>query len=183
MDERIETKIKAICDQMAVVGDYIDEVSGWLNGHMKKAIDGNSTGDWLLGALFGGGIIGMAISKKIRTGKKSTKIIYNGMTADDMGQDIVNQVSKLVDYQVEIQKLASREEKGYYYGLVNLIFECWYTYHKAWMMFTSFYCTNHKVEYNAEKLTLEEMVRRQCMEQINRLDLNEEAQEAVNKYL
>lgn len=97
MEPIIEKRVKALSDSMVNVGKHIDEVTTWLSDHMNKAIDGNSWGDWMTGALFGGGLLGMAISKKIRTGKKSTKVIYNGMTADDMGQDIVNQVAKLVD--------------------------------------------------------------------------------------
>ena len=183
MDAIIETRVKALSDQMIAVGNHIDETVKWLCDNMSKRIDGNSFGDWMTGALFGGGIIGMTISRKIRTGKKSTKVIYNGMTADDMGHDIVNQVTKLVDYQREVQQLVGKEEEGYYYGYVNFIFQYWYKYHMAWMTFTSYYCTNHKVEYDGRKMTLEEMIRRQCLKQIRRLDLNDDTRAAVEKNL
>ena len=183
MDAIVETRFKALTDQMVAVGNHIDATVKWLSENMNKRIDGNSFGDWMTGALFGGGIIGMAISKKIRTVKKSTKIIYNGMTADDMGQDIVNQVTKLVDYQSEVQKLVGKEEEGYYYGHVNFIFEYWYKYYMAWMVFTSYYCTNHKVEYDGRKMPLEEMIRRQSLKQMGRLDLNDVTRAAIEKNL
>lgn len=119
MEPIIEKRVKALSDSMVNVGRHIDEVVNWLDENKRKAIDGNSLGDWMTGALFGGGLIGMAISRKIRTGKKSTRVIYNGMTADDMAQDIVNQVAKLVDYQCEIQNLVGKEEENYYYNLVG----------------------------------------------------------------
>lgn len=181
MEPIIEKKVKALRNSMVKVGKHIDEVTTWLSDHMNKAIDGNSWGDWMTGALFGGGILGMAISKKIRTGKKSTKVIYNGMTADDMGQDIVNQVTKLVDYQCEIQSLVGKEEENYYYNLVDFVFACGYKYHMAWMSFTSFYCTNHKVEYNGVKITLEEMVRKQWFQEMMRMDMYDKTRKTIEK--
>lgn len=137
----------------------------------------------MTGALFGGGLIGMAISRKIRTGKKSTKVIYNGMTADDMAQDIVNQVTKLVDYQSEIQSLVGKEEENYYYNLVDFVVQYACKYHMAWMFFTSYYCTNHKVEYNGVRMTLEEMVRKQWVKEIKRLDMRESTKKDIDKNL
>ncbi len=183
MDAINETRVKAIGEKMIAVGNHIDETVKWLCDNMNKRIDGNSIGDWMTGALFGGGIIGMTISRKIRTGKKSTKVIYNGMTADDMGHDIVNQVSKLVDYQGEVQQFVGKEEEGYYYGYVNFIFQYWYKYHMAWMAFTSYYCTNHKVDYDGRRMTLEEMIRRQSLKQIQRLDLNDDTRATIEKNL
>ena len=180
MDAFIEKRVKTLSDLMVNVGKHIDEVSKWLSDNMDKAIDGNSWGDWMTGALFGGGLIGMAISKKIRTGRKSTRAIYNGMTADDMAQDIINQVTKLVDYQCEIQSLVGKEEEKYY-NLVDFVFQYGYKYHMAWMLFTSFYCTNHKVEYDGVKMTLEEMVRKQWYKQMLRMDMKEETRNAVLK--
>lgn len=177
----IEQRVKELSDSMVAVGKHIDEVTKWLSDNQKKAIDGNSWGDWMTGALFGGGLIGMAISKKVRTGKKSTKVIYNGMTADDMGQDIVNQVTKLVDYQCEIQSLVGKEEENYYYNLVDFVFQYGYKYHMAWMYFTSYYCTNHKVEYNGVKMTLEEMIRKQWFKEMLRMDMKDETRKAIEK--
>ena len=57
------------------------------------------------------------------------------MTADDMGQDIVNQVTKLVDYQSEVQKLVGKRKKVTTTA-TNFIFQYWYKYHMAWMTFT-----------------------------------------------
>ena len=166
---------------MVSVGEYIDRVTKWLSDNQKKAIDGNSWGDWMTGALFGGGLIGMSISKKIRTGKKSSKVIYNGMTPDDMGQDIVMQVKKLVDYQCEIQSLVGKEDEGHYYNLVDYVFQYAYKYHMAWMYFTSYYCTNHKVEYNGSKMTLEKMVRMQWFQEMLRMDMKDETRKAIEK--
>ena len=183
MEPIIEKRVKALSDSMVNVGKHIDEVTKWLSDNMNKAIDGNSWGDWMTGALFGGGLIGMAISKKIRTGKKSTKVIYNGMTADDMAQDIVNQVTKLVDYQCEIQSLVGKEEESYYYNLVDFVFQYGYKYHMAWMLFTSYYCTNHKVEYNGVKMSLEEMVRKQWIKETLRMDMREKTRKDIEKAL
>ena len=183
MEESIEKKVIALSEAMVIVGKHIDEVSKWLSDNMNKAIDGDSRGDWMTGALFGGGIIGMAISKKIRTGKKSTKIIYDGMTADDMAQDIVRQVKKLVDYQCEIQSLVGKEEEKYYYNLVDFVFQYGYKYHMAWMLFTSYYCTNHKVEYNGIRMTLEEMVRKQWIKETLRMDMREETKKSIEKHI
>lgn len=183
MEAIIEKRVNALSDSMVNVGKYIDEVVKWLDENKRKAIDGNSWGDWMTGALFGGGLIGMAISKKIRTGKKSSKVIYNGMTADDMAQDIVNQVTKLVDYQCEIQSLVGKEEENYYYNLVDFIVQYACKYHMAWMFFTSYYCTNHKVEYNGVRMTLEEMVRKQWVKEIKRLDMRESTKKDIDKNL
>ena len=181
--ESIEKKVIALSEAMVIVGKHIDEVSKWLSDNKNKAIDGNSWGDWMTGALFGGGIIGMAISKKIHTGKKSTKVIYDGMTADDMAQDIVRQVKKLVDYQCEIQSLVGKEEEKYYYNLVDFIFQYGYKYHMAWMLFTSYYCTNHKVDYNGVRMTLEEMVRKQWIKETLRMDMREKTRKDIEKAL
>ena len=62
MEAIIEKRVEALENSMENVGKYIDEVTKWLSDHMNKAIDGNSWGDWMTGALFGGGLIGMAIS-------------------------------------------------------------------------------------------------------------------------
>ena len=183
MEAIIEKRVNALSDSMVNVGKHIDEVVKWLDDNKRKAIDGNSWRDWMTGALFGGGLIGMAISRKIRTGKKSTKIIYNGMTADDMAQDIINQVTKLVDYQSEIQSLVGKEEENYYYNLVDFVFQYGYKYHMAWMLFTSYYCTNHKVEYNGVRMTLEEMVRMQWIKEILRMDMREKTRKDIEKAL
>lgn len=183
MEPIIEKRVNALSDSMVNVGKYIDEVAKWLDGNKRKAIDGNSWGDWMTSVLFGGGLIGMAISKKIRTGKKSTKVIYNGMTADDMAQDIINQITTLVDYQSEIQSLVGKEEENYYYNLVDFVAQYACKYHMAWMFFTSYYCTNHKVEYNGVQMTLEEMVRKQWVKEIKRLDMRESTKKDINKNL
>ena len=183
MEAIIEKRVNALSDSMVNVGKHIDEVVKWLDENKREAIDGNSWGDWMTGALFGGGLIGMAISKKIRTGKKSTKVIYNGMTADDMAQDIVNQVAKLVDYQCEIQSLVGKEEESYYYNLVDFVFQYGYKYHMAWLFFTSYYCTNHKVEYNGVRMPLEEMVRKQWIKEILRMDMREKTRKEIEKAL
>ena len=183
MDATIEKRVNALSDSIVNVGKHIDEVVKWLDDNKRKSIDGNSWGDWMTGALFGGGLIGMAISRKIRTGKKSTKVIYNGMTADDMAQDIVNQVTKLVDYQSEIQSLVGKEEENYYYNLVDFVVQYACKYHMAWMFFTSYYCTNHKVEYNGVRMTLEEMVRKQWVKEIKRLDMRESTKKDIDKNL
>ena len=183
MEQIIEKRVNALSDAMVNVGKHVDEVTKWLSNNMNKAMDGNSWGDWMTGALFGGGLIGMAISKKIRTGKKSTKVIYNGMTADDMAQDIIHQVTKLVDYQCEIQSLVGKEEENYYFNLVDYVFQCGYKYHMAWMLFTSYYSTNHKVEYNGVKMSLEEMVRKQWVKETLRMDMREGTRKSIEKNL
>ena len=181
MEKSTENKVNRLSDLMVSVGNHIDEVAKWLYDNMNKAIDGNSFGDFMTGALFGGGLLGMAISKKIRTGMKSGRVIYKGMTADDMGQDIVNQVRKMVDYQCEIQSLVGKEEENYYYNLVDYVFQYGYKYHMAWMLFTSYYCTNHKVEFGGVKMTLEEMVRKQWYKQMLRMDMREETRKSIEK--
>ena len=122
----------------------------------------------------------MAINRKIRTAKKSTKVIYDGMTADDMAQDIVLQLTKLVDSQCEIQNLVGKDEEPYY-GYVNNIFQLGYKYYIAWLTFTSYYSMSHKIEYDGQRMTLEKMVRVQCSRQFQRLDLDEKTRKAVNK--
>ena len=93
------------------------------------------------------------------------------MTADDMGRDILNQVKKLVDYQCEIQNLVGKGEEGYYYNLVDFVFHYGAKYHAAWLSFASFYVTNHKVDYNGDRMTLEEMIRKQWYKEMLRMDM------------
>lgn len=183
MDSIIENRVNELSDRMIAIGSHIDEVSKWLNDNMKKAPKGTSFGDLMTTALFGGGLIGMAINRKIRTSKKSTQIIFDGMTADDMGQDIVIQLTKLVDCQCEVQRLVDKEDNGHYYGYVNYIFQHWYKYYMAWLMFTSYYSMSHKLEYEGQKMTLEKMVRIQCFRQFQRLDLDEKTRKEVDKNL
>ena len=181
--EAIEKRVEALTGSMENVAKYIDGVTKYLSDHMNKAIDGNSWKDWMTGALFGGGLIGMAISKKVRTSKTNTQIIYNGMTADDMGRDIVNQVNKLVGYQSEIQKLVGRGNGGNYYNLVEFVYHYAAKYHAAWMSFASFYVLNHKVDYNGQRMTLEEMVKKQWSRVILQLDMRAETRKAIEKNL
>ena len=181
MDTIIAKRVMALSNSMESVAKYMNEVTTWLTDNKNKAIDGNYWGDWLTVAAFGGGLIGMSINKKIRTGKRSTKVIYNGMTPDDMGQDIINQVTKMVDYQCEIQNLVGPEEEHYYYNLVDFIFLYGNEYREAWRDFTSFYCSNHKVEYNGEKISLEKMICEQWYKQMMRMDMKPETREAVMK--
>ena len=183
MEAIIEKRVEALENSMENVGKYIDEVTKWLSDHMNKAIDGTSWGDYLTGALFGGGLIGMAISRKIRTSKKNTQELYNGMTADDMGRDIVNQVRKMVDYQCEIQKLVGKGEEGYYYNLVDFVFHYGAKYHAAWLSFASFYVTNHKVDYNGDRMTLEDMIRKQWYQEMLRMDMRDETRNTIEKAL
>ncbi|MGM9740412.1 MAG: hypothetical protein ACI3ZP_07380 [Candidatus Cryptobacteroides sp.] len=180
MEANNESRVMLLMSKISEAGNYIDEVSKWLNGHTGKSIDGNSFGDVMTAALFGGGIIGMAISKKIRTGLKNKRIIYKGMTADDMGQDIVNRITGMVNSQIEIQQLVGKEDDCYY-SQANYIYSCWRKYHSAWMMFTSYYSTNHKVDYEGRRITLEEMVRFQCVRQLQRLDFDENTRKAIEK--
>ena len=72
-----EKRVEALTGSMENVAKYIDGVTKYLSDNMNKAIDGNSWKDWMTGALFGGGLIGMAISKKVRTSKTNTQIIKN----------------------------------------------------------------------------------------------------------
>lgn len=174
-------RVEVLCESMVSVGKQIEDAINWFSINQSKAIDGNSMADWMTGALFGGGLIGMAISKKIRTGKKSTKSLYKGMTADEIGEDIVNQVRKMVNYQCEIQRLVSKDDEGNYYNLVDFIFQCAYKYHMAWMYFTSFYCTNHKVEYNGVKMTLEDSIRKRWFKEMLRMDMKDETRMAIEK--
>ena len=51
------------------------------------------------------------------------------------------------------------------------------------MFFTSYYCTNHKVEYNGVRMTLEEMVRKQWVKEIKRLDMRESTKKDIDKNL
>ena len=182
MEPVIEKRIQELCDSMSTVKEHIEEVTKWLNDNMKKAPNGTSFGDVITTSLFGGGLIGMAINRKIRSGKKSTKIIYDGMTADDMGQDIVIQLTKLVDCQSEIQNLVGKDEE-YYFRYVNSIFQLWYKYYLAWLMFTSYYSMSHKTEFDGQRMTLEKMVRIQCFRQFQRLDLDDKTRKAVDKEL
>ena len=182
MEPVIEKRIQELRNRMSTVKEHIEEVTKWLNDNKKKAPNGTSFGDVITASLFGGGLIGMAINRKIRTGKKSTKIIYDGMTADDMGQDIVIQLTELVDCQCEIQKLVGKDEECYF-GYVNGIFQLWYKYYLAWLMFTSYYSMSHKIEYDGQRMTLEKMVRIQCFRQFQRLDLDEKTRKAVDKEL
>ena len=79
-----EKRVEGLTGSMENVAKYIDDVAKFLSDNMNKAIDGNSWKDYMTGALFGGGLIGMAISRKVRTSRTNTQIIYNGMTADDI---------------------------------------------------------------------------------------------------
>jgi hypothetical protein len=180
MDATLEKRVNELGENMVEIGNHIDKIVNWLADHMNKANDGNSFGDWMTGALFGGGLIGMAISKKIRTGKKSTKVIYDGMTADDMGQDIINSVRKMVNYQAEIQSLVDKNVDNEYYNLVKFIIQYAVKYHKGWMYFNSYYVLNHKVDYEGNKITLEEMVRKQWIREIQRLDMLEEDRKGLS---
>lgn len=56
-------------------------------------------------------------------------------------------------------------------------------YRMAWMFFTSYYCTNHKVEYNGVRMTLEEMVWKQWVKEIKRLDMRESTKKDIDKNL
>lgn len=56
-------------------------------------------------------------------------------------------------------------------------------YHMAWMFFTSYYCTNHKVEYNGVRMTLEEMVWKQWVKEIKHLDMRESTKKDIDKNL
>ena len=105
------------------------------------------------------------------------------MTADDMGQDIVIQLTKLVDCQCEVQRLVGKEDNDHYYGYVNYIFRNWYKYYMAWLMFTSYYSMSHKLEYEGQKVTLEKKVRIQSLRQFQRLDLDEKTRKEVDKNL
>ena len=105
------------------------------------------------------------------------------MTADDMGRDIVNQVKKLVDYQCEIQNLVGKGEEGYYYNLVDFVFHYGAKYHAAWLSFASFYVTNHKVDYNGDRMTLEEMIRKQWYKEMLRMDMRNETRNTIEKAL
>lgn len=182
MEHSLETRIQELSETMFAVETHIDEVTKWLNDNMKKAPNGTSFGDVMTTALFGGGLIGMAINRKIRTGKKSTKVIYGGMTADDMGEDIINQLTKLVNCQCEVQRLVGNEDERYF-GYANRVFQHWYKYYIAWLMFTSYYSTSHKVDYEGQRMTLEKKVRIQCFRQFQRLDLDEITRKAVAKEL
>lgn len=182
MEQSIETRIQELSETMFAVEAHIDEVSKWLNDNMKKAPKGTSFGDVMTTALLGGGLIGMAINRKIRTVKKSSKVIYGGMTADDMGEDIINQLTKLVDCQNEVQRLVANEDERYY-GYASRVFQHWNKYYMAWLMFTSYYSTSHKVDYEGQRMTLEKMVRIQSLRQFERLDLDEKTRKLVNKNL
>lgn len=182
MEPVIEQRVNELNNKMITIENRIEEVSKWLNDNMKKAPKGTSFGDVMTTALFGGGLIGMAINRKIRTGKKSDKVIYDGMTADDMGHDIVDQLTKLVDCQCEVQGLIGSNEDSYY-GYADRIYKHWYKYYIAWLMFTSYYSMSHKEEFEGQKMTLEKMVRIQCFRQFQRLDLDEKTRKAVAKEL
>ena len=183
MEELIEKRVKALNDAMISVGNHIDEVTKWLSENKRRANNGWSFGDAMTGALFGGGLIGMTISSKIRNAKKSRKVIYNGMTADDMGQDIINQVTKLVDYQCEIQNLVGKEEEVLYYNPVNFVFRYGFKYYMAWLDFTYNYITNHKVEYEGQKITVEKMIRKQLYKELLRMDMKDTTRATINKEL
>ena len=178
-----EKRVEALTGSMENVAKYIDDVAKFLSDNMNKAIDGNSWKDYMTGALFGGGLIGMAISRKVRTSRTNTQIIYNGMTADDMGRDIVNQVKKLVSYQSEIQRLVGKYDEGNYYNLVEFVYHYAAKYHAAWLSFASFYVTNHKVDYDGERMTLEEMVKKQWSKELLRLDMRDDTRKAIEKNL
>lgn len=53
----------------------------------------------------------------------------------------------------------------------------------AWMIFTSYYCTNHKVEYNGVRMTIEEMIRKQWIKEILRMDMRENIRKDIEKAL
>lgn len=76
-----------------------------------------------------------------------------------------------------------KEEENYYYNLVDFVFQYGYKYHMAWMYFTSYYCTNHKVEYNGIKMTLEEMICKQWFKQLMRMDMRDKTREEIQKGL
>jgi hypothetical protein len=102
------------------------------------------------------------------------------MTADDMGQDIINSVRKMVNYQAEIQSLVDKNVDNEYYNLVKFIIQYAVKYHKGWMYFNSYYVLNHKVDYEGNKITLEEMVRKQWIREIQRLDMLEEDRKGLS---
>ena len=80
-----------------------------------------------------------------------------------------------------LKMLVGKEEENYYYNLVDFVFQYGYKYHMAWMYFTSYYCTNHKVEYNGVKMTLEEMIRKQWFREMLRMDMKDETRKAIEK--
>ena len=82
-----------------------------------------------------------------------------------------------------IKSLVGKEEENYYYNLVDFVVQYACKYHMAWMFFTSYYCTNHKVEYNGVRMTLEEMVRKQWVKEIKRLDMRESTKKDIDKNL
>ena len=103
------------------------------------------------------------------------------MTADDMGLDIVNSVRKMTRYQMQIQDLVGKEESEYYYDLTDYIFEYGSKYYNAWRSFNSLYVSKHRVEYEGQKMALEDMVRKQWTKELLNLDLREETRSAVVK--
>ncbi|MBR1927210.1 MAG: hypothetical protein IJ840_05620 [Bacteroidales bacterium] len=165
---------------MTTIENHIEEVSKWLNDNQRKAPNGRSFGDVLTTALLGGGLIGMALNRKIRTRKQSELIIYDGMTADGIGQDIVDQLTKLVDCQCEIQSLIEKEDERYY-GYADRVFRHCFKYYMAWLTFTSYYSMSHKTEFEGEKMTLEKKVRIQCFRQFQRLDLDGKTRKEAEK--
>ena len=181
MEPIIEQRVNELCDSMAAIGNHIDEVSKWLDDNWRKAPGGRSFGDVMTTALLGGGLIGMALNRKIRTRKQSEQIIYDGMTADGMGQDIVDQLTKLVDCQCEVQRLIGKEDERYY-GYANRVFQYCFKYYMAWLTFTSYYSMSHKEEFEGEKMTLGKKVRTQCFRQFQRLDLDGKTRKEADKH-
>lgn len=174
-----DSRLDAIYKAMEGIIKEMDETTKWLSEHMNKGIHGNAFGDVLTEALFGGGILGSVIGTKVRNAKKNTRIIYNGMTADDMGQDIVCKITRLVDYQQEVQSIVTKEDIDHYYNMIDVIMSYGAKYHSSWSEFASYYVLNHKIEYNGKKRNLEEAIRMQWQKEFLRLDLKEEFREAL----